>query len=131
MVSKKALGCSSSYSSTKHTLYISYYIILLWHNVSSIFQPKSTEAFLSDTALSSAVAFSVSRHCTGTASLIELQKNRQHTFIKTRSLVVRAKATLSSLLPQSWYQWWRTWVLSILRAYNKKSHVNCHGYFCF
>lgn len=36
------------------------------------------------------------------------------TFIKARSLVVRAETTLSSLLPQSWYQWWRTWVLSIL-----------------
>jgi len=46
------------------------------------------------------------------------------TFIKARSLVVRAETTLSSLLPQSWYQWWRTWVLSILLAYDKKSHVN-------
>lgn len=36
------------------------------------------------------------------------------TFIKSRSLVVRAQTTLSSLLPQAWYQWRRTWVLSIL-----------------
>lgn len=77
MVSKKALGCSSSYSSTKYTLYMSHYIILFWHNVSSMFLPKSTEAFLSVMALSSAVAFSVSMHCTGTASLVELLTEEQ------------------------------------------------------
>lgn len=35
-------------------------------------------------------------------------------FIKTRSLVVRAQTTLSSLLAQAWYQRRRTRVLSIL-----------------
>lgn len=50
------------------------------------------------------------------------------TFIRARSLVVRGKTALSSLLPQSWYQWWGTWVLSFLIEWDTRPITKQRGF---